>query len=223
MKIALDHSWGEVIHPLTKKPYYKNITRFLQREYESRKKIYPEIDNVFKALQLTPFDNIKVVILGQDPYHGAGQANGLAFSVLEDVKIPPSLQNIFKELQSDIGACAPKNGSLLAWAKQGVFLLNSSLTVEADKPNSHATIGWHQFTDDIISEISNRKEGIIFLLWGKFAQNKKMLIDTTKHFILEAPHPSPLSAHKGFLGCKHFSKVNEILKKNNQKLINWKL
>jgi uracil-DNA glycosylase len=223
MKISLDNSWGEVLAPLTKKQAYKNIVLYLNKEYEKSTTIYPAIDNVFAAMQVTPFDKIKVVLLGQDPYHGAGQANGLAFSVLEDVKIPPSLQNIFKELQADIGLPLPKDGNLLPWAKQGVFLLNSSLTVEANKPNSHAKIGWHQFTDDIISAISEQKNGVIFLLWGKFAQDKKMLIDTTKHFILEAPHPSPLSAHKGFLGCKHFSKVNEILKTNNQKIINWKL
>jgi uracil-DNA glycosylase len=223
MKIAVDSSWADVLDPICKQPYYKRIVRFLEDEIEAGKTIYPAMDHVFQALQSTPFADIKVVILGQDPYHQSGQAHGLSFSVLPGIKIPPSLANIYKEIQRDLGIEPAAHGCLQAWAMQGVLLLNASLTVLESKPMSHAKIGWHQFTDEIISEISNRKEGIIFLLWGKFAQNKKVLIDTSKHTILEAPHPSPLSAHTGFIGCGHFGTVNKILKKNKQLPIDWKL
>jgi len=178
---------------------------------------------IFNAFNFTTPNNIKVVILGQDPYHAKGQANGLSFSVTNGVKTPPSLRNIFKELQSDLNHSISSNGSLESWAKQGVLLLNATLTVREKKAGSHQKLGWELFTDSIIKKISDKKEGIIFLLWGAFAQKKLALIDTRKHHVLITTHPSPFSSHRGFLGCKHFSKTNKILLKNNQQPINWKL
>jgi len=185
--------------------------------------ILPANDMIFNAFNFTTPNNIKVVILGQDPYHGKGQANGLSFSVTNGVKTPPSLRNIFKELQSDLNHSIPTNGNLDSWTNQGVLLLNATLTVREKKAGSHQELGWEPFTDSVIKKISDKKEGIIFLLWGAFAQKKSVLIDTNKHHILTASHPSPFSAYKGFLGCKHFSKTNKILLNNNQKPINWKL
>ena len=185
--------------------------------------IFPENDALFNAFNQTNLDGLKVVILGQDPYHGKGQAHGLSFSVPNGVKTPPSLRNIFKELQSDLNLPISTNGNLNTWAKQGVLLLNSTLTVREKQAGSHQNLGWEEFTDSIITKISTEKEGIIFLLWGAFAQKKSILIDEKKHHILTAAHPSPFSAYRGFLGCKHFSKTNKILIKNNQKPINWKL
>ena len=185
--------------------------------------ISPANDMIFNAFNFTTPNNIKVVILGQDPYHGKGQANGLSFSVTNGVKTPPSLRNIFKELQSDLNHSIPTNGNLDSWTNQGVLLLNATLTVREKKAGSHQELGWELFTDSVIKKISDKKEGIIFLLWGAFAQKKSVLIDTNKHHILTASHPSPFSAYKGFLGCKHFSKTNKILLNNNQKPINWKL
>ena len=185
--------------------------------------ISPANDMIFNAFNFTTPNNIKVVILGQDPYHGKGQANGLSFSVTNGVKTPPSLRNIFKELQSDLNHSISSNGNLESWANQGVLLLNATLTVREKKAGSHQKLGWEPFTDSVIKKISDKKEGIIFLLWGAFAQKKSVLIDTNKHHILTASHPSPFSAYKGFLGCKHFSKTNKILLNNNQQPINWKL
>jgi len=185
--------------------------------------ILPANDMIFNAFNFTTPNNIKVVILGQDPYHGKGQANGLSFSVTNGVKTPPSLRNIFKELQSDLNHSISSNGNLESWANQGVLLLNATLTVREKKAGSHQKLGWEPFTDSVIKKISDKKEGIIFLLWGAFAQKKSVLIDANKHHILTASHPSPFSAYKGFLGCKHFSKTNKILLNNNQKPINWKL
>ena len=185
--------------------------------------ILPENDVIFNAFNFTTPSNIKVVILGQDPYHGKGQANGLSFSVPNGVKTPPSLRNIFKELQSDLKHSIPSNGNLESWAKQGVLLMNATLTVREKKAGSHQKLGWETFTDSIIKKLSEEKKGVIFLLWGAFAQKKSALIDTNKHHILTTTHPSPFSAYRGFLGCKHFSKTNKILLNNNQKPINWKL
>jgi uracil-DNA glycosylase len=193
------------------------------------KKVYPSKENVFKAFKLTSFENLKVVILGQDPYHGEGQAEGLCFSVPKGVRLPPSLQNIFKELASDfqdkryLENIERRNGHLTKWAKQGVFLLNSVLTVEKGRPGSHAGLGWETFTDEVIRKVSEHKTGIVFLLWGNYAIKKKSLIDIKKHFVLIAPHPSPFSAHTGFFGCKHFSKTNEILKKQGKSEVDWKI
>ena len=185
--------------------------------------IFPANDLIFNAFKLTRPSNIKVVILGQDPYHGKGQAHGLSFSVPNGVKIPPSLRNIFKELQSDLNHSISGNGNLESWAKQGVLLMNATLTVREKKAGSHQKLGWELFTDSVIKKISDKKRGIIFLLWGAFAQKKSVLIDTKKHHILTTTHPSPFSAYRGFLGCKHFSKTNKILLSNNQQPINWKL
>ncbi len=185
--------------------------------------IYPPKELIFRALELTPFENIKVVILGQDPYHGEGEANGLAFSVNKGVKLPPSLRNIYEELKSDMGIKIPNHGDLTSWAKQGVLLLNSVLTVEKDKPASHRNIGWEEYTDSIIREISDKKENIVFILWGKYAQSKKAFIDERKHLVISSPHPSPFSANKGFFGSKPFSKTNTYLKSKGKKEIDWRI
>lgn len=185
--------------------------------------IYPPKELIFRALELTPFENIKVVILGQDPYHGEGEANGLAFSVNKGVKLPPSLRNIYEELKSDMGIKIPNHGDLTSWAKQGVLLLNSVLTVEKDKPASHRNIGWEEYTDSIIKKISDKKENIVFILWGKYAQSKKDFIDERKHLVISSPHPSPFSANKGFFGSKPFSKTNTYLKSKGKKEIDWRI
>ncbi len=203
-----------------------NAEYFIQlraRLVEEKKKyvVYPSGSLIFSAFDHTPFDSVKVVIIGQDPYHGQGQANGLCFSVSDGIKKPPSLENIFKELNSDLGIPVPLYGNLEKWAEQGVLLLNASLTVRANTPNSHQDIGWHTFTDAVIKILSDNKEGLVFLLWGKFAQGKEALINTEKHYILKAAHPSPFSAYNGFFGCRHFSKTNEILRKSGKKEIDW--
>lgn len=185
--------------------------------------IYPPKELIFRALELTPFENIKVVILGQDPYHGEGEANGLAFSVNKGVELPPSLRNIYEELKSDMGIKIPNHGDLTSWAKQGVLLLNSVLTVEKDKPASHRNIGWEEYTDSIIKKISDKKENIVFILWGKYAQSKKDFIDERKHLVISSPHPSPFSANKGFFGSKPFSKTNTYLKSKGKKEIDWRI
>ena len=205
------------------KPYFEQIALHIKTEKSQGKIIYPPGSLLFNAFDTTPFDKVKVVILGQDPYHGPGQAHGLCFSVQNGVAPPPSLVNIFKELQQDIGIEIPNHGNLTHWAQQGVFLLNASLSVRAGEPMSHSKIGWAQFTDHVIKTISDKKKNVVFLLWGKFAQEKKILIDERKHLILKAAHPSPLSAHAGFLGCKHFSKTNEYLVKNGIDPIDWSL
>ncbi|HTG56700.1 MAG TPA: uracil-DNA glycosylase, partial [Niabella sp.] len=211
MDVQIEASWKEKLKEEFDKPYFSNIVNHLKTEREQKKIIYPPGKMIFNAFNSTPFDKVKVLILGQDPYHGPGQAHGLCFSVQPGVPPPPSLVNIFKELQTDIGMERPNNGDLSKWAAEGVFLLNASLTVRAGEPMSHAKIGWAQFTDAVIKKIAEEKEHVVFLLWGKFAQEKAAFIDESKHCILKAAHPSPLSAHAGFLGCQHFSKTNKYL------------
>jgi uracil-DNA glycosylase len=216
-------SWQAVVLPQMQLPYFDAIIKQLQTDENNGKTIYPAKQDVFNAFTYCNWNDVKIVILGQDPYHGAGEAHGLAFSVPTGVKIPPSLKNIYKELQADVNLPLATTGNLQSWAKQGVLLINASLTVIANTPNSHAAIGWHTFTDAIIQQISAQKSGIIFMLWGKFAQQKTSLIDTNKHTILQAPHPSPFSAHTGFLGCKHFSKANQLLVQQNKTAIDWQI
>ena len=216
-------TWKMILGDEKQKPYFQAILNFIQTERTAGKTIYPAQADIFNALKYTSFENVKVVILGQDPYHGPGQAHGLAFSVKPGVPPPPSLQNIFKELQTDLGIPKPTHGCLEKWATQGVLLLNTILTVEADKPQSHAHIGWQRFTDTIISSLNNHPQGIVFLLWGAYAQQKIQLITNLRHRILKAPHPSPFSANRGFLGCKHFSQTNQLLTQMGREPIDWHL
>ena len=221
MAIALEASWLEVLNEEFEKPYMVQLREFLKNEKLAGHKIYPKGTDIFNAFTKTPFTNLKVVILGQDPYHGAGQANGLCFSVSDGTKMPPSLVNIFKEIQNDLGYPIPLSGNLERWADQGVLLLNAMLTVRANEAGSHQGHGWETFTDSVIQHISNQKQGVVFLLWGKYAQAKEQLIDGSKHHILKAAHPSPFSAYNGFMGCKHFSKTNEILSVKGKQPIDW--
>lgn len=215
-------TWNSILSAEKEKAYYQPMIAKIEAERALGKIIFPKEKDIFTAFDLTAFDDVKVVILGQDPYHGAGQAHGLSFSVLPEIKIPPSLRNMYKELAQDIeGFVIPEHGYLESWAKQGVLLLNTVLTVEEGKAHSHAKLGWETFTDSIIEQLNKNKENIIFLLWGAHAQKKGANIDATRHSILKAPHPSPLSAHRGFFGCKHFSQVNELLKLKNLSEINW--
>jgi uracil-DNA glycosylase len=223
MDVKIEPSWKETLKDEFTKPYFEQIALHIKTEKSQGKIIYPPGSLIFNAFNTTPFDKVKVVILGQDPYHGPGQAHGLCFSVQNGVPPPPSLVNIFKELQDNIGVPCPNHGNLTHWAEQGVFLLNASLTVRAGEPMSHSKIGWAQFTDEVIKKISAEKKHVVFILWGKFAQEKKLLIDETKHCILKSAHPSPLSAHAGFFGCKHFSKANEYLMSKGIDPIDWKL
>jgi len=223
MDVKIESSWKGVLKEEFSKPYFEQIALHIKTERSQGKIIYPPGALIFNAFNTTPFDKVKVVILGQDPYHGPGQAHGLCFSVQHGVPPPPSLINIFKELQEDIGVPVPDHGNLTHWAEQGVFLLNASLTVRAGEPMSHSKIGWAQFTDEVIKKISAEKKHVVFILWGKFAQEKKLLIDETKHCILRSAHPSPLSAHAGFFGCKHFSKANEYLMSKGIDPVDWKL
>src|SRR3990167_310246 len=216
-------TWQTVLGEEKEKPYFKAILDFVKKEREAGKTIYPAQKDIFNALKYTPFEAVKVVILGQDPYHGPNQAHGLSFSVKPGVAFPPSLQNIFTELQNDLGIPKPSSGCLEKWAKQGVLLLNAALTVEAGKPQSHANIGWHRFTDAVITSLNQHPEGIVFLLWGSYAQQKSQLIANLRHKILKAPHPSPLSANRGFFGCRHFSKTNELLRQLGRPEIDWLL
>lgn len=216
-------SWKEALSGEREKPYFKQLLAQIEQERKAGKKIYPPNNDVFNALSLTPFDQVKVVIVGQDPYHGPGQAHGLCFSVRKGVPFPPSLVNIFKEISSDLGLPTPPHGCLESWARQGVLLLNTVLTVEEAKPQSHAGRGWEQFTDRVIRELNQRRTSLVFLLWGAPAQKKCADIDTTTHLVLKAPHPSPLSAHRGFLGCKHFSKANEYLTAHGMTPIDWRV
>lgn len=220
MDVKLQESWKEALADEFQKPYFAQLTDFVRSEYMSRR-IFPHPKNVFHAFELCPFDQVKVVILGQDPYHGPGQAHGLCFSVNDGVQIPPSLINIYKEIEDDLGVKVPPSGNLERWAKQGVLLLNATLTVRAHQAASHQNKGWEEFTDAVIRLISDKKEHVVFILWGAFAQSKAALIDSAKHLILKSPHPSPLSAHRGFFGCKHFSKTNDYLRSAGLKEINW--
>lgn len=222
-QILLHDSWKQHLLPEFSQDYMTKLKAFLLQQKQSGKVIFPKGDEYFNAFNLTPFDNVKVVILGQDPYHGPGQAHGLCFSVQPGVKSPPSLQNIFKEIHSDLGLPIPQHGCLRHWAEQGVLLLNSVLTVEQAKAAAHQGKGWEQFTDAVIREINDKREGVVFLLWGSYAQKKGQFIDKKKHCVLNAPHPSPLSAHRGFMGCKHFSQTNEYLDSQGQMPIDWSL
>lgn len=216
----IEESWKAVLWDEFKKPYFEKLKTFLQHE-QSTQIIYPQNENIFNAFNYTSFENVKVVILGQDPYHGAGQAHGLSFSVQEGIANPPSLQNIFKELRDDMSCPPPKNGNLTTWAKQGVFLLNTVLTVRAGEAHSHRNQGWEHFTNTVIKTLSAQKEHLVFILWGGPAGTKESLIDAQKHLILKAPHPSPLSSYRGFFGSKPFSKTNEYLTCKGLKPIEW--
>lgn len=218
----IEASWKEVLWEEFQQPYFRDLKSFLRNEKLSGKQIFPPAPLIFNAFNTTPFDNVKVVILGQDPYHGDGQAHGLSFSVPDGIKPPPSLVNIFKELNSDLGISIPMSGNLTKWAEQGVLLLNAMLTVEAHQAASHQKKGWEQFTDAVIQKISEKKSGVVFILWGRYAQEKSVLIDTRKHHVLISAHPSPFSATK-FLGCRHFSKTNQLLQQQGQSPIDWQL
>ncbi len=223
MNVQIESGWKKVLESEFSKPYFLQIVHFLKTEKNMGKIIYPPGSQIFNAFQMSPFEKTKVVLLGQDPYHGPGQAHGLSFSVPDGIRPPPSLLNIFKELHTDIGMAFPTNGNLTPWAKQGMLLLNAYLTVEAQSPMSHSQAGWGEFTNTVIRLLSDLKQHIVFLLWGKFAQEKQVLIDETRHLVLKAAHPSPFSADKGFYGCRHFSKTNEYLMKNGIDPIDWKL
>ena len=219
---AIDNDWLEPLSVEFKKPYYKELYKKVKQEYET-KRVFPEADDIFNAFQFTPLSKVKVVILGQDPYHNYGQAHGLCFSVKPDVDVPPSLVNIYQELHDDLGCDIPNNGYLKKWADQGVMLLNTVLTVRAHAANSHQGIGWETFTDAAIKILNEQDRPMVFLLWGRPAQNKKSMLTTPKHLILEAPHPSPLSAFRGFFGSRHFSKTNEYLRANGLEPIDWQI
>jgi uracil-DNA glycosylase len=214
-------SWRDVLAEEKAKPYFKEALAFVERERRAGKTIYPPNADVFNAFQFTPFDRVKVVILGQDPYHGPGQAHGLCFSVRPGIPFPPSLHNIFKEISADLKTPPPKDGCLERWAHQGVLLLNAVLTVEGGKPQSHAGIGWEQFTDQVVRVLNEERRGLVFLLWGSPAQKKGAIIDPSRHHVLKCPHPSPLSASRGFFGCRHFSKANELLSAQGLEPIVW--
>ena len=220
MNVNIEESWKSVLGDEFDKQYFQALTDFVRQAYQTST-VYPEGKNIFKAFEATPFDDVKVVILGQDPYHGEGQAHGLSFSVLDGVKIPPSLVNIYKEIESQTGKKMPNSGNLLRWATQGVLLLNATLTVEAGKAASHQNKGWEQFTDSVIQAINNNRENVVFLLWGAPAQKKGRLIDRTRHLVLESPHPSPLSAYRGFFGNNHFNKANDYLRSLGKSEIDW--
>ncbi|MBR6273923.1 MAG: uracil-DNA glycosylase [Lachnospiraceae bacterium] len=219
---AIANDWLPAIGAEFKKPYYKELYNFVREEYNT-KQIFPKADDIFNAFHLTPLSEVKVVILGQDPYHNVGQAHGLSFSVQPGIEIPPSLVNIYKEMHDDIGTYIPDNGCLTKWAEQGVLLLNTVLTVRAHQAASHAGHGWEQFTDAVISAVNREDRPIVFMLWGSPARKKKAMLDNPKHLILEAPHPSPLSVYRGFFGSRPFSKANEFLKKNGVKEIDWQI
>lgn len=221
MDVKIEPSWKAVLKHEFTKPYFLQVATHLKTEKATGTTVYPPGQLIFHAFNTTPFNEVKVVILGQDPYHNPGQAHGLSFSVPDGVPPPPSLVNIYKELHTDIGLPIPQTGNLTKWAQQGVFLLNAILTVRANEPASHSKIGWMDFTDAVIKKLSAEKSGLVFLLWGKFAQEKQVLIDETKHTVLKAAHPSPFSADKGFFGCRHFSRTNEVLMKQGLAPIDW--
>lgn len=220
--VSLGNSWDEILKDEFEKEYYQKIRKFLVYEY-NHYKIYPDMHNIFNALKIADYNDIKVVIIGQDPYHEEGQAHGLSFSVQKGIKTPPSLVNIYKELQDDLGCYIPNNGFLEKWAKQGVLLLNNVLTVRQGQANSHKTCGWETFTDRVVIELNKREKPIVFMFWGANAKKKELLVTNSKHYILKAAHPSPLSAFNGFFGCKHFSKANTFLKENGFNEIDWQI
>jgi uracil-DNA glycosylase len=218
MEVQLEQSWKKILRDEFEKPYFQNLVSFIKEEYQ-KYTVYPLGSKIFNAFDQCPIEDVRIVIIGQDPYHGEGQANGLCFSVSDGIAIPPSLRNIFKEIEEDLSIPKPKSGNLEKWAKQGVFLLNATLTVRANQPGSHQKKGWEQFTDAVIQSLSDSKENIVFMLWGKYAQDKGKVIDKNKHLVLEAPHPSPLA--KGFNGCRHFSQANNFLKEKGFQEIHW--
>lgn len=220
MSVTIEASWKQLLEKEFEAEYFQTLRSFIHEEYQNQT-IYPPPQKIFAAFDAAPVDKIKVVILGQDPYHGPNQANGLCFSVREEVRIPPSLQNIYKEIEADLGKKMPSHGNLERWATQGVLLLNATLTVRAYQAGSHQNRGWEQFTDAAIQKLAQNRENLVFLLWGSYAQKKGRYIDQSKHLILKAPHPSPLSAHRGFFGCKHFSQANEYLWMNGIEPIQW--
>ena len=220
--VNIGNDWDDILALEWKSPYYILLRKFLKEEYSSRT-IYPDMYDIFNALKYTSFESIKAVIIGQDPYHGAGQAHGLCFSVKPEVEIPPSLVNIYQELNSDLGCYVPDNGYLVKWAKQGVLLLNTVLTVRAHEANSHRGIGWEEFTDAAIRILNEQDRPIVFMLWGRPAQMKKAMLNNPKHLVLEAPHPSPLSAYRGFFGCRHFSRANAFLEDHERSPIDWQI
>lgn len=222
---GINNDWLPVLQKEFGKPYYAELYKFIKEEYQS-KKIFPPSGDIFNAFHFTPYSKVKVVILGQDPYHNDHQAHGLAFSVLPEIEkkdIPPSLVNIYKELQDDLGLYIPDNGYLKKWADQGVMLLNTVLTVRAHEAFSHRMKGWEKFTDEVISELNKKGDPLVFMLWGRPAREKKAMLDNPKHLVLEAPHPSPLSANRGFFGCRHFSKCNDFLRENGMEPIDWQI
>lgn len=218
----LQNDWLEAVGGEFKKPYYTDLYKFVKEEY-SNEIVYPPSDDIFNAMHLTPLNEVKVLILGQDPYHNQGQAHGLCFSVQPDVVVPPSLKNIYKELQADLGCEIPNNGYLVKWAQQGILMLNTVLTVRAHKPLSHQGKGWEQFTDAIIEAVNAQDRPIVYMLWGKPAQRKASMLNNPKHLVLKAAHPSPLSASHGFFGCKHFSQANQFLEENGIQPIDWQI
>jgi len=220
LKIKSSVTWEDVLQEERRKPYFTSLMSFVSDE-RRKHDVYPPENMVFNAFALTPLERVRVVIIGQDPYHGEGEAHGLSFSVPEGVAIPPSLRNIFKELNSDIGKDIPDNGNLESWARQGVLLLNATLTVRKDTPGSHQKKGWEEFTDTVIRTISDERDNVVFILWGRFAQSKEPLIDVSRHHVLVSVHPSPLSAHRGFFGCGHFSRANNILSEMGEEPVKW--
>ncbi|WP_425635947.1 uracil-DNA glycosylase [Algoriphagus yeomjeoni] len=220
MMVKIEPSWYKALRKTFEQKFFTDLITFVKDEYSSRK-VFPPGKEIFNAFDHCPLTAVKVVVLGQDPYHGPGQAHGLSFSVKAGVPFPPSLLNIFKEIETNLGKPLPSNGDLTRWADQGVFLLNATLTVRAHEAGSHQKKGWEEFTDEVIRTISNDRENVVFLLWGAYAQKKSVLIDSKKHLVLKAPHPSPLSSYRGFFGCKHFSKTNEYLIANGKKPIEW--
>lgn len=220
--VKLENKWDDVLKDEFEKDYYKKIREFLKYEY-SHYRVYPDMNDIFNSLKYADYNNIKVVIIGQDPYHEEGQAHGLSFSVKPGIEIPPSLVNIYKELHDDLGCYIPNNGYLVKWAKQGVLLLNNVLTVRAHLANSHKNCGWETFTDEIIRQLNEREKPVVFLMWGSCAKQKEALITNPNHYILKTVHPSPLSAYRGFFGCKHFSKTNKILVENGEEPIDWQI
>ena len=218
----IEKEWLEVLRTEFEKPYFTELKAFLTEE-KKQYRVYPPGSRIFAAFDYTPFSKVKVVILGQDPYHGDGQAHGLCFSVPDGVALPPSLVNIYKELSTDLGIPVPKSGNLENWARQGVLLLNATLTVRANQAGSHQRHGWENFTDEVIRQLSARHTGLVFILWGSYAQAKEALIDTSRHYVLKAVHPSPLSVYRGFFGCRHFSKTNELLLKAGKEPVDWRL
>lgn len=220
MTVKIEESWQKILKEEFEKPYFKNLVSFVKDEYASQK-VYPPGHQIFNAFERCPFDDVKVVILGQDPYHGPNQANGLAFSVKDGVRIPPSLINIFKEIKNDLGKDLPATGNLERWAEQGVLLLNATLTVRASDAGSHQKKGWEEFTDAVVQQVNDQKSGVVFMLWGAYAQKKGAFIDERKHLVLKAAHPSPFAADRGFFGTHHFSKANEYLKAQGKEPIDW--